>query len=177
MYDDYGYEEFEENDFPLAYLLTFRTFGTWLHGDQRGSVGKHDHNVYGRPDRRASPELEDYMAWLAGKQVILGDLQFDLVEKAIVEVCDERSYLLHAVNVRTNHVHAVVSAEMKPERIINTFKSYSTRSLRKNGLSEDRNWSRGRSRKYLWKPAHVVRAIDYVLYSQDGERFELPEGE
>jgi hypothetical protein len=32
--DEYGYERWEENTFPLAYLLTFRTYGTWLHGDE-----------------------------------------------------------------------------------------------------------------------------------------------
>ena len=29
---------------PLAYLITFRTYGTWLHGDSRGSTDR-DHNV------------------------------------------------------------------------------------------------------------------------------------
>ena len=36
MLDEYGFELYEENEFPLAYLLTFRTFGTWLHGDIGG---------------------------------------------------------------------------------------------------------------------------------------------
>jgi hypothetical protein len=33
---------------PLAYLITFRSYGTWLHGDPRGSVDRF-HNVYGKP--------------------------------------------------------------------------------------------------------------------------------
>ncbi len=36
--DDYGFERYEENSFPIAYLLTWRTFGTWLHGDERTSM-------------------------------------------------------------------------------------------------------------------------------------------
>jgi hypothetical protein len=40
MLDDYGFEIYEENTFPLAYLITLRTFGTWLHGDERGSVSR-----------------------------------------------------------------------------------------------------------------------------------------
>jgi hypothetical protein len=32
--------------YPLAYLITFTTYGTWLHGDSRGSVDK-QHNRYG----------------------------------------------------------------------------------------------------------------------------------
>jgi len=38
MFDDHGFEIFENNQFPLAYLITFRTFGTWLHGDERSST-------------------------------------------------------------------------------------------------------------------------------------------
>ena len=30
MLDEYGFEIYEESEFPLAYLLTFRTYGTWL---------------------------------------------------------------------------------------------------------------------------------------------------
>lgn len=38
MLDEYGFEVYEENAFPIAYLLTFRTFGTGNHGDRRGSI-------------------------------------------------------------------------------------------------------------------------------------------
>ena len=27
-----------DTDTPLAYLITFRSYGTWLHGDERGST-------------------------------------------------------------------------------------------------------------------------------------------
>jgi hypothetical protein len=40
-------------DAPLAYFISFRTFGTWLHGDRRGSVDRF-HNIYGTP--RLGPE-------------------------------------------------------------------------------------------------------------------------
>jgi hypothetical protein len=29
--------QFKDDHVPLAYLITFRGFGTWLHGDSRGS--------------------------------------------------------------------------------------------------------------------------------------------
>src|SRR5262249_42685946 len=35
-------------DRPLAYLITFRCYGTWLHGDERGSTDRH-RNQYGTP--------------------------------------------------------------------------------------------------------------------------------
>lgn len=33
---------------PIAYLLTWTIYGTWLHGDQRGSVDD-THNQFGTP--------------------------------------------------------------------------------------------------------------------------------
>jgi len=35
-------------ELPLAYFLTLRTYGTWLHGDERGSVDA-KHNCYNTP--------------------------------------------------------------------------------------------------------------------------------
>jgi hypothetical protein len=37
-----------DTDTPLAYLITFRCHGTWLHGDERGSVDRF-HNRYKSP--------------------------------------------------------------------------------------------------------------------------------
>ena len=70
--------------------------------------------------------------------------------------------------LRSDHVYTVVSAGSKPEPIADAFKSYSTRKLRKVSLlgNDLRPWARGRSRRYLWKPQHVERAIEYVLYGQ-----------
>lgn len=35
-------------DFPQAYFISFRAYGTWLHGDEGGSVDRHN-NAYGSP--------------------------------------------------------------------------------------------------------------------------------
>ena len=42
---------------PLAYMLTLRTYGTWLHGDARGSVDR-AHRAYGTPMLGANGSLE-----------------------------------------------------------------------------------------------------------------------
>ena len=107
---------------------------------------------------------------------VFNDFQRTIVKQAIEELCDNRKYILQALNVRTNHAHAVVTAQMKPERIADAFKAFATKKLREEKLVsiEAKIWSRGRSRRYLWKPHHVVLAIDYVLYGQGDLPFEIP---
>ena len=161
--------EFDTNEFPLAYLITVRCYGTWLHGDERLTVDRHGLNVYGRQRRVPNENLENIMRQnMAQDAVVLNEKQRAAVKDAIEEVCNHRGYALRAVNVLTNHFHVVVSAQSKPEPIANAFKSYATRKLRETGLIGDevRPWTRGRSRRYLWKPKHVARAIEYVLYGQ-----------
>ena len=161
--------KFDHNEFPLAYLITVRSYGTWLHGDERLAVDRHGLNVYGRRRRAANAQLESVMRQnMIQDPFLLNESQRDAVKEAVREVCDYRGYVLSAVNVLTNHFHAVASAQSKPAPIANAFKSYATRKLRERGLigKDVRPWVRGKSRRYLWKPKHVLRAIDYVLYGQ-----------
>ena len=175
MLDDYGFELYEENEFPLAYLLTFRTFGTWLHGDSRWSISRYRKRPYESKLIFPNKPLEDVMAAeMKQPPIILNPEHRIVVESAVDEVCQNRGYELRAVNARTNHVHAVVSAQVKPEKIINALKAYSTRNLRQQNMFalDLRVWARGKSRRYLWKPQNVLAAIDYTLYSQGWIPFE-----
>ena len=76
---------------------------------------------------------------------------------------------MRAINVRTNHAHAVVSALSDPEPILEAFKSYSTRALRKAGLltTNAKPWARHGSTIYLWKERDVEKAVEYVVFGQD----------
>ena len=159
----------DDNAFPMAYLITIRTFGTWLHGDDRTSVDRHGKNIYGTERIVPNAKFQDRMRESsADKAFLLDGRQRAVVEAAIKNVCNVRGYGLTAINVRTNHAHIVVSAEVKPELIINAFKSNATRELREAGLisRETKVWSRGGSRRYLWKPHQVAHAVDYVLTGQ-----------
>jgi len=161
--------EWDDNEGPLAYLLTFRTYGTWLHGDERFSMDRHGKNIYGTPkvlpSRNLNRMMNDNSTY---DEFLLDGPQRGTVERAIRDVCSHRGFGLLAINVRTNHAHSVVSALPKPEFIINSFKSNSTRELRAARLvsADQRVWSRGGSRRYLWKPSLVDGAVNYVLYGQ-----------
>lgn len=134
------------------------------------------HNVYGASKILPNPALERSDASQRKRPpVILNARQRPKVEKAVREVCDYRHYALHAINVRTNHVHTVVTATVEPEVLLDAFKSYATRALRKSRLlsASIKPWVRHGSTIYLWKERDVAKAIEYVMLGQGDELFRL----
>jgi len=153
---------------PLAYLITFRTYGTWLHGDARGSVDR-DHNAYDSPMLPPNPGLAlAEVAQLKHAAILLGEAHRTTAAEAIERICHDRGWTLSALNVRTNHVHAVVSAPDSPERVMHAMKSFATRRLREMRLVGDdtRPWARHGSTRYLWTLRQVEEACRYVRESQ-----------
>jgi REP element-mobilizing transposase RayT len=168
------YVDFQERTWPLAYLITFRSYGTWLHGEERGSIDRRNYHRYGTPDMPANEKLvDDERAELKNPAILLNRAQRDVVESAIREVCEHRAYVLHAISVRTNHVHSVVSASCEPEHVMDSFKAYATRKLREEDLlSRDvKPWARHGSTPYLWTEEEIQRAINYVINGQGDEPF------
>jgi REP element-mobilizing transposase RayT len=153
---------------PLAYFLTWHTYGTWLPGHERGSVDD-DHRAHGTPFAPADADrLADAAAHLSCGPVSLVQPWRETVQAAVVEVCAYRGWELLALHVRTTHVHAVVSAPMAPEKVLNDFKAYATRRLRRERLAEPdaRIWSGHGSTRYLWSDEQLAEVIVYVVERQ-----------
>lgn len=166
------YIEFQERSVALAFLITFRCYGTWLHGDERGSVSRRGSNIFGTPKIEPSGTLKELDSKnQAAPPKRLGRIERRIVEKAIRKVCEVRGYKLYAINVRTNHVHIVVSNGGKVERMMDSFKAYSTKALREgNRVSGNiRPWSRHGSTRYLWTDEHIASAVEYVVNGQGGD--------
>lgn len=157
---------------PLAYFITFHTYGTWLHGDRRESMDRDKYNEVDGPKIPNRPLLEKREAEsMRYDPMLLTPAMRKSVLKVIREVCRFRGYRLLAANVRTNHVHVVIAAAVAPEKIMNDIKAYSTRRLREEGLvvSEGKVWVRHGSTRYLWKPVEVSGAVNYVIFGQGDE--------
>jgi valyl-tRNA synthetase len=149
-----------------SYLITFATYGTWLHGDRRGSVDD-ESNLPGTPCLPSDPQREAFETGaLKHDPVTLNAADRHHVAEAIRGVCAFRGWTLNACNVRSNHVHVVVGAPETPERVMNDFKSYATRQLREHGLERERVWARHGSTRYLNDRAAFDGALRYVLESQ-----------
>jgi len=163
-----------DTDTPLAYFISFRCYGTWLHGDKRGSIDRF-HNAYRSPYIAPNEKWrQDNEQRLKAQPLILNAQARKSVQTAIRETCDIRQWLLQAINVRTNHIHTVVSANRKADIVLNAFKANATRQLRQDAVWTHAfsPWADGGSRRRLLNEQSVAKAIDYVL---NGQGDELPE--
>jgi REP element-mobilizing transposase RayT len=158
-----------DTDTPLAYFISFRTYGTWLHGDKRGSIDRF-HNRYRSPYIAPNKKWREHnQQRLKAQPLILKARHRKAVEATIRETCEIRKWFLHAINVRTNHIHTVVSAShKKPGFVLGAFKANATRKLREGGLWSQSfsPWADEGSKRKLWNEQSVARAIDYVLNCQ-----------
>jgi REP element-mobilizing transposase RayT len=153
---------------PLAYFITFTTYGTWLPGRAPGSVDR-EHNVPGTPFLPADAEMEaKHRAALRQEPYFLDEPRRKVVLHTISEVATHRGWKLWAVHVRTNHVHIVVTAASKPEKVMIDFKAWASRCLRE-ALNEppDRDrWSQHGSTRYLNSEPALQAEIVYVVDRQ-----------
>jgi hypothetical protein len=119
---------------PLAYFLTWTTYGTWLPGDERGWVKRGEGFQLPDPIRRSDAE-----ARMTEDACSLDNEQRKLVETTIADHCRIRGWYLHTVNCRTNHVHVVVTASRDPDEVREQFKAWCTRKLKELQQSRTRS--------------------------------------
>ncbi len=168
-------DNWNESGVPIAYFITFRSYGTWLHGDERGSIDR-DHKIYGSPLYPHREIRKNHVKGLMKQPPVLLDAaRRRSVEAGVRETCEIRNWTLFAINVRTNHGHFVVKApDKKPSVVMTAFKANATRQMRIDRCwdSELSPWAERGSVRYLWTDESVSRAVNYVLYGQGDE---LPE--
>jgi REP element-mobilizing transposase RayT len=91
------------------------------------------------------------------------------VLESVKEVCAFRGWRLLAAHVRTNHVHVVLdvaSDVVRPEKVMNDFKAYSSRLLTDVDGPRRKRWARHGSTGWLAKDQDVRKAIRYVVEGQ-----------
>jgi REP element-mobilizing transposase RayT len=155
---------------PLAYYLTWTTYGTWLPGDERGWVAKPGQFQTPDPKRKAAAQQ-----LLTESSLTLDAKQRRIVEDTIADHCRIRGWHLHAVNCRTQHLHVVVTAPGRdPEVVMDQFKAWCTRRLkeleraRRPGDQAVRQnwWTQRGSKRWLNDAKSLEEAIRYVLEGQ-----------
>ena len=148
-------------------LITFRTYGTWLRGDERGWHRKGA--LYGDPLETPRPALEAYdKGRMRFKSYRLCKDAGDVVISSLHRLCSRRGWKLLAVSVTETHIHMLVEASGTPRGTLGDAKRCATRGLREAGHidSERRAWSRGGSAVTLLQSSEVERVRAYILEEQ-----------
>lgn len=116
----------------IAYFISFRCYGTWLHGDERGSMDRSRNHAFGAPAIAPDPGRTRYEHSVSSyPPMTLDGKMRETVEQTIREVCLFRGWHLHAANAQKDHVHTVTTANgAQPEKVLNDFKAWCTRRLR-----------------------------------------------
>jgi len=155
---------------PIAYFITWATYGTWLPGDERGWVEYR--RGWQLPD--AARKLEA-AAKMTDDACVLDVEQRRSVEEQVAETCRHRRWHLHAVNCRSNHLHVVLSTEVAAELARSQLKAWSTRRLQalgsaRNDPARTNWWAERGSQRYVNDEDSLEMAILYVRDGQDRPR-------
>ena len=153
----------------FVYLITFRTYATWLHGDERLSVDPRN-NVYGTPRIKSNPGLQQAMQKACKEDafVLNGDHR-NTVLQSLLKTCAYKHWRVYAAHIRTNHVHAVLQCDIAGKKAVSIIKAYATRVLKNNysSLSQRKNfWSERSSARPIFGPEKLPFAMHYVIEEQ-----------
>lgn len=148
---------------PLAYHITWTAYGNWLHGDPRGWVESGTIGVLPPDDAR----YRDAVASLADTPVRFTSVQRAIIDQTLVEHCRLRKWELHARNVRSTHVHLVVTAPLLPEPVMDQFKAWCSRRLNEANGAKRKWFTVHGSTKWINDEDYFERAVRSVLEGQD----------
>ncbi|MBI2480708.1 MAG: transposase [Planctomycetia bacterium] len=155
---------------PIAYFISWTTYGTWFPGDVRGW------RKTGAGNQTPQPLLAEWCRRrLSEDPVYLSEAQRAAVKRACHEHIHIRGWHLHTVNPRTNHIHLAVTADSKPEKVRDQLKANCTRVLREEDktLIDKRMWTRGGDIEFTYTDEELEQVIQYINEVQDRKQFDL----
>ncbi|HZV07444.1 MAG TPA: transposase [Gemmataceae bacterium] len=158
------------------WFLTWRTYGTWLPGDERGFVDpvldeqgrRVIHNVPGTALDADNPRLRKYaQAIMKGPAVYLTHEQAAALLEQFQETARYRGWELVTAAILPNHVHLIVGVneDPNPASLLRDFKSYGSRRLnRRWPIPVSKTWwAESGSHRILKSEENRIQAMQYVL--------------
>jgi len=151
-------------DFPIAYHITFGTYGARLHGDERGTVDR-------RMNEPGDPIIGQNDQWreMERRLLVCDPVWFSIEQMREAErvtpcICQRGGWALHAVAAAPNHVHVLLSAKVDGEAIRKWLKRWLGEALDKRWQrpASDSWWSKSGSVKWVWKSDYFDAAYAYV---------------
>jgi len=146
--------------FPTAFI-TWTTYGTWLPGDPRGWIIENDASIQSEEPALVNVVMQSMKEPL----LTLSNSQREICDATIRAHCERRTWSILALNVRTNHVHIVVEADVSGWEVMKQLKSWCTRKLKEADEPRSRWWPRRGYVRYL---EDVEAAENAIRYTNDG---------
>jgi REP element-mobilizing transposase RayT len=141
---------------PIAYMLTWTTYGSWLQGDERGYV-KDGVILYGNKAlNTANKALMQY------PEVSLTLVQRQTIENALRKEAELLGQEIYAIAVGKNHIHLAVSSNgMDAGVAVSHYKNAARLKIKDDGFIR-RLWTRGFSKRYCFDEHQLQTVIAYV---------------
>ncbi|MEZ6139138.1 MAG: transposase [Zavarzinella sp.] len=151
----------------MIYHIIWTTYGTWLHGDERGSLKK-GIPIIQPPDPSV---VEAMRTKMTAEKVLLSKSQQLIVTDTIVEVCKWKQWQLFALAVVVNHVHIVLASDKEGKQTHNQLKAWCSRRLTetltehniKQGFEQPKKWFTERGYiRIIENETYLEEAVKYV---------------
>jgi REP element-mobilizing transposase RayT len=151
-------------NFPLAYHITFGTYGRRLHGDSRGTVDR-SRNNHGDPIIGSDPsrwEREETL--LRFEPVDLSVTQRQLIELVLPQICERGGWIYHVGAAKPDHIHVLLGAKRDGEAVRKWLKRWLGEHLSIEWplASEATWWAECGSVKWVWEEQYFANIFDYI---------------
>ena len=162
------------SDLPLAYHITFGTYGTRLHGDPRGSVAR-------TQPAPGSVYIDEDGLWekiekklLEFEPVELDENMRHFIERQIPEICERGIWMYINAAAQTDHVHVLLSAYVDGKAVRRWLKRWLGEALseryprafrrrpNKNPSAKPTWWAEGGCIKHVWDESYLETAYQYI---------------
>lgn len=169
----------------LCWLLTNTTYGTWLPGDERGSVtsvrdrrpgdpatrSRIEHDRPGEPWEKSLPGLRrSAQKVMKGAPIYLALPQAETLLAQLLETAHHRGWVMLAASVMRNHYHVVIGAteDWRADRILADLKAYATWKLSEayGSPASETWWTDKGSKRQLCDERAIAGGVNYVLLKQ-----------
>ena len=151
-------------NFPLAYHITFGTYGTRLHGSDRPTVDR-SQNKFGDPVIGKDAEWETMeRSLLKFPPTVLTIEQRLFVQQIIPSICVRGKWEHVATAAAKDHVHNIIRAAVEGADIRRWLKRWLSQAMSEKWppLPDQVWWAECGSVKWIWVNDYYDRAVDYV---------------
>ena len=140
----------------VGYMVTWRTYGSWLPGDERGYV--QDGEILAGDVRKSKRSKQRQKS----TAVRLTKRERQIVHRVILGEAEKLGHEIEACVVFSNHVHVVSRPHGESiEEVVGRYKSATTRALWEHGR-KGRIWAKGYDKRFCFTEEELAQRIRYV---------------